>query len=230
MIKIKEVHKKNSKVYHLAKGKNTLCGLNINSKFLKWNPCIQCVNPGLCECEKSLCKSCSKKIKSLTTKEYFDKPNSNINKKMQNDSERLKIAERVNEIMMNSGFSKGPQDHELIAEKIDLRRKELIDMGIGKNESYKRAYSEFFDIDIIKFAEETNNENVSSFDKMAKLITFMESSSFYELKQKAKNMAIEALTETFDVWEKDCLNGDNQIADFEYFYRIMKIREMLEKL
>ena len=247
--KTREVHKKSSKVYHVASGKKTLCGMIASTKvgFSKWRGfCNQCANPdhdGLCnhtgkaeKIEKNMCKVCAKRRPLIEVVESLFLEKKGVLETR--DSEGTQKGIRHNRILQSSpGFHKGPQAHELLTAKMSKRRRELGQMGLESIEIEQRMNDDFFGLYSKLLSGEDPltediyaDENSKSLSGMTRLIQFMESSSLQTLSQEAKVMATDALKETFQQWKEDCLNNNNTISDLEYLYRVTKIKEILAKL
>jgi len=215
----KEILKKKnsirSKTWHWTnrKGK-TLCGIDISESVIVWKKG---------EGGKKECQHCAKKI--MNDPEVKDS--------IKEVLESIKTADREKgrkhtEFIKNcSTFPKGdPQEHEVINQKLVQRRRDLESIGYSSEEAEGIASREMFDL--FNGIEEIENED-KHFPEMAQLINAISSVAFVESRKRVLESAISALRETFNKWQDDCIKNNHSIPDFEYFYRVMRLRNIIKK-
>ena len=69
----------------------------------------------------------------------------------------------------------------------------------------------------------------SNINKVDRFINLMQSAPKGRITKETRQSGKEALEETFTEWKDGCISGNKKLLDHEFFYRIMKIQEILNK-
>ena len=69
----------------------------------------------------------------------------------------------------------------------------------------------------------------SNISKVDRFINLMQSVPKGKMTKEARQSGNEALEETFTEWKDGCISGKKKLLDHEFFYRVMKIQEILNK-